>query len=212
MKKCLICVDIQNDFINPESSLQVENGDQIIPIVNKLLSRFELIIFTQDWHPVNHKSFASQYPDKNVFDVIELNGLTQVLWPDHCVQYTKGAELHQDINFKDIKGEFYIFKKGTDPEVDSYSGFYDNGRKNSTGLTEVLNERGVESVYIVGLAFDYCCKYTAIDSVLEGFDTTLIIDATRAISKDLSDTKKELEEANVKIIESWELSLFEATK
>ena len=206
-KKCLIVVDVQNDFV-PSGSLPVEEGDKIIEVVNKLLSLYDIVIFTQDWHPSNHKSFASQHEGKNVFETIDLNGIQQTLWPDHCVQNTPGAELHKDIDFNKITGNFYIFKKGTDSEVDSYSGFYDNDKRNSTGLAEFLNEQEVTDVLVCGLALDYCCKYTAIDSAMEGFNTTVIIDATRAISKDLTQTMQELKEANVKIIESWELPLF----
>ena len=205
-KRCLIVVDLQNDFL-PNGSLAVEEGDKIIDVINKLLPLFELVVFTQDWHPADHKSFASQHEGKNVFDNIELNGLQQTLWPDHCIQNTNGAELSKDINFKDVK-DFYIFKKGTDPEVDSYSGFYDNGRKNSTGLAEFLNEQGVTDVFVCGLATDYCVGFTAIDSAMEGFNTTVIIDASRAISKDLIPTFESFKQAGVKIVESWELPIY----
>ena len=207
MKDCLICVDIQNDFM-PTGSLPVNDGDKIIPIVNDLLSRFKFVVFTQDWHPANHKSFASQHEGKNVFESIELNGLQQTLWPDHCIQNTYGAQIHKDIKFDNIHGNFYIFKKGIDKDVDSYSGFYDNGRKNSTELAEFLNENKIDRVFICGLAGDYCCKYTAIDSAMEGFKTIFILDGTKSISNDLTETLKELKDSNVDIIESWELPLY----
>jgi len=209
-KSALIVVDAQLDFM-PGGSLPVNDGDKIVRVINDLLSEFDLVIFTQDWHPLNHKSFASQHPDKKTFDIIDLNGLNQVLWPDHCVQHTKGAEFHNDIKFINIRGDFYIIKKGTDPEVDSYSGFYDNGRKNSTGLTEFLNERNIENVFITGLAGDYCCEYTAIDAAMDGFNTYFILDAIRFINQDKSSTFKHLADANIKIIESWELPLFMLT-
>lgn len=207
MKSCLIIVDVQNDFL-PDGSLPVPEGNKIIPIINKLIPDFDLIIFTQDWHPNDHKSFASQHPDKNVFDSINLNGLNQVLWPDHCIQGTIGADICNDININEIKGDFYIFKKGIDKEVDSYSGFYDNGKKNSTGLAEFLNERNVTRVFICGLAMDFCVKYTAIDAAMEGFDTVVIEDATQPIDQDINNLLKEFQEAGVKLIDSWEISMY----
>lgn len=204
--KVLIIVDVQNDFM-PNGALPVEEGDQIIDVINDLLPQFNLVIFTQDWHPKNHKSFASQHGGKKVFEKIELNGLEQVLWPDHCVQNTKGAEIHNGIDLGKIKGDFYFFKKGMDPEVDSYSGFYDNGR-NSTGLAEFLNERKVDEVFIVGLALDYCVAYTAIDAAMEGFDTCVIEDGTRPINQDINQLLIDFKEAGVKFIESWELPMY----
>lgn len=206
--KVLLIIDAQYDFV-PGGSLAVPEGDKIIPVINDLLPKFNLIIFTKDWHPANHKSFASQHEGKNQFEEIELNGLPQVLWPDHCVQNTRGSDIHEGINFEKINGDFYIFKKGMDAEVDSYSGFYDNGRKNSTGLAEFLNEKNVSKVFVTGLALDFCVAFTSIDSALEGFDTVVIKDATRSISKDNEERVfKEFDEVGIKIIESWELPLF----
>jgi nicotinamidase/pyrazinamidase len=210
MKRALLVVDLQNDFIN--GSLAVKDADKIINIINGLLPQFELVVFTQDWHPYNHKSFASQHEGKNVLETINLNGLQQTLWPDHCVQYSKGAEISKDIQFNKISGEFYIFKKGTDIEVDSYSAFYDNDRKNSTGLAEFLRDKEIEDVYICGIATDFCCKYTAIDASLEGFKTIFILDVTKPVNENITDTLNELKEANIDIIESWELSLFKTTQ
>lgn len=209
--KTLVVVDAQYDFM-PGGALAVENGDKIVPVINELLPKFDLVIFTKDWHPANHKSFASQHDNKNTFDMIKLNGLDQVLWPDHCIQDTRGSDIHDDIDFGKINGDFYIFKKGMDPKVDSYSGFYDNGRRNSTGLKDFLEEKNVHEVFIVGLALDFCVEYTAIDSALEGFDTILIKDGTRSLKPDISDTLKKFQEAGVKIIESWELDLYNITK
>jgi nicotinamidase/pyrazinamidase len=205
--KALIIVDAQNDFM-PGGALAVKEGDRIIPVINSLLPKFDLVIFTKDWHPSNHKSFASQHEGAKEFDMIDLNGLDQVLWPDHCVQNTPGADLHPDIDFGKIKGDFYIFKKGMDPETDSYSGFYDNGRKNSTGLKEFLEERGVAQTYICGLALDYCVSYTAIDSAMEGFKTCVIEDATKSIDPDINEVLKNFREAGVSFIESWELDMY----
>jgi nicotinamidase/pyrazinamidase len=204
-RKALVVVDMQNDFMEG-GSLGVKGSHSILPVVNSLLSKFGLVIFTKDWHPSNHKSFASQHEGKDIFDKIDLNGLEQTLWPDHCVQNTIGSDLHSDIDFSKIDGDFYIFKKGTDPEVDSYSGFYDNGRRTSTGLKEFLEDRGISDIFICGLAGDYCCKNTAIDGSFEGFDTYFIMDATGFLgSKD--ETLMELFQADVKVIDSSDLNI-----
>lgn len=178
--RALILVDIQNDFVTG-GKLEVPNGEQIVPLVNSLAKEFELVVATQDWHPQEHKSFASNHPGTNIFDVITLGGLEQVLWPDHCVQGTRGAEFHPQLSMARIEA---IFRKGMDPEIDSYSGFYDNGRRKSTGLSGYLKERGVEAVYVCGLAADYCVFFTVRDALQLGFRTFLIEDATRAINKD----------------------------
>jgi len=200
MKKALIVVDIQNDFCKG-GSLEVPLANEIIPLVNKLTkdSMFDLVIFTKDWHPVNHKSFASQHKDKNVFDMVKLNGIDQVLWPEHCVDGTFGAEIHKDVDLN--IPNLYIFKKGMNPKVDSYSGFYDNDKKTSTGLSEFLKENGIEATYIVGLATDYCIKYTSIDSSIEGFETYVIWDACRGISEDLSPVMNEMFDSGVNVID-----------
>ena len=175
--RSLIIVDIQNDFVSG-GSLEVPGGEQIIPLVNQLSRKFDLVVATQDWHPQTHKSFASNHDDKKPFEKTTLGGLEQVLWPDHCVQGTPGAEFHHLLSMKNIET---IFRKGMDPEIDSYSGFYDNGHKKSTGLRGYLKDRGVDSVYVCGLAGDYCVYYTAKDALAEGFKTFLIADATRSI-------------------------------
>jgi len=205
--KALIIVDAQNDFM-PGGALTVNDGDGIIPVINSLLPKFDLIIFTKDWHPENHKSFASQHEGKSPYEMIDLNGLNQVLWPEHCVQNTPGSDLHKDLDLGAIQGDFYIFKKGTDPEVDSYSGFYDNDRKNSTGLKEFLDERGVAQIYICGLALDYCVSATAIDSAMGGFKTCVIEDATRSIDPNINEVIENFHEAGVAFIESWELDMY----
>lgn len=198
-KKALLVIDIQNDFLE-NGSLEVSGSNSIIPIVNKLTKsgNFDLIIFTKDWHPHNHKSFASQHEDKNTFDVINLNGIQQVLWPDHCVQDTQGAEFHKDLNI-DVPN-MYIFKKGMNINIDSYSGFYENDHKTSTGLTNFLKEKGITDTYLVGIATDYCVKYTAIDSVKDGFKTNVIIDATSGIAPDLTPHINEMTNNNINII------------
>lgn len=175
--KALIIVDIQNDFV-PGGALAVPEGDVIIPVVNQLQENYDLVVATQDWHPFNHKSFASQHAGKKVFGKIMLEGLEQVLWPDHCVQGTAGAMFHPELHTNRIET---IFRKGMNPDIDSYSGFYDNGQRKSTGLAGYLRERKVSEVHVCGLAGDYCVYYTTRDAIREGFKTCLIEQATRSI-------------------------------
>lgn len=204
MKKALIIVDPQNDFIN--GSLSVPKASEIIPIINGIdKSEFDLVIITQDFHPANHKSFSSQHDDKNVFEFIDLNGIEQTLWPDHCIQNQEGSFFHKDLDLN--IPNLYIFKKGMNPEVDSYSAFYDNGRKSSTGLTEFLKMYKIEGTFICGFATDYCVKYTALDSVKDGFKTFVIMDATRGIAEDLSGVLYEMMNAGVTPIDSTKLYL-----
>lgn len=176
----LIIVDIQNDFLKG-GSLEVPNANEVIPVINRLQEQHELIVATQDWHPYNHKSFASQHTDKFEFDTIDLNGLEQVLWPDHCVQGTFGAEFHKDLNTYKIET---IFRKGMDKEVDSYSGFYDNGRRKNTGLLGYLKDRNVNEVSIAGLASDFCVIFTANDALDLGFKTNVIESGSRPINSE----------------------------
>jgi nicotinamidase/pyrazinamidase len=197
--KALIIVDVQNDFVTG-GNLEVPHGEQILPLVNQLSDRFELVVATQDWHPPIHKSFASNHPGKKPFEKIVLGGLEQVLWPDHCVQGSQGARLHAQLRMNRIEA---IFRKGMNPDIDSYSGFYDNGHKKSTGLAGYLRERGVESVDVCGLAGDYCVFYTIKDALQSGFKTTLIEDATRAISKaDFEKAKAEIVRLGGRIVDS----------
>ena len=149
----LILVDIQNDFM-PGGPLAVPGGDEIIPLVNELQNSFSLVVATQDWHPQSHKSFASNHPGKKAFESITLHGLEQVLWPDHCIQGSIGAQIHPAILINKVEG---IFRKGMDPEIDSYSGFYDNGYKKSTGLAGYLRERKIKKVYVCGLGCGLLC-------------------------------------------------------
>lgn len=198
--KTLILIDVQNDFM-PYGALPVAEGDQIVPIINKIIYKFDLVVATQDWHPKNHISFASNHKDKKPFDMMDLDGFKQTLWTDHCVQGTSGAEFHPDLETKPIEA---IFRKGTNPNIDSYSGFYDNLHKKNTGLAGYLREKKAKDLYFVGLATDYCVYYSIIDALKEGFNVYLIEDATRAIDKNLYENhlKKELLEKNVKIITS----------
>lgn len=197
----LLIVDVQNDFL-PGGALAVNQGDEVIPVINELQKIFNFIVATQDFHPEDHGSFASNHEGKNLYEEIELNGLTQTLWPVHCVQGSEGAEFHKELNPLRWKA---IFQKGKNPEVDSYSGFFDNARRGDTGLGDFLQNEGIMNVFVTGLALDFCVKFTALDSVSLGFNTYLITDATRAVNLQPEDGEKALEEmknAGVKIIDS----------
>ena len=197
MKPALIIVDIQNDFL-PGGALAVKDGDTIIPLVNQLMDKFEIVVATQDWHPNDHGSFASNHQGKSVGDLIELNGLQQILWPSHCVQESFGAEFSQELKADKIT---CIFQKGTDPGIDSYSGFFDNGKQKSTGLDQYLKNLGVQQVYVVGLATDYCVKFTATDAAELGFETIVIRDATKAVNLREGDDERAFEEMKSKGIQ-----------
>lgn len=201
--KALLLIDIQNDFL-PGGALAVPNGDKIIPIINKLQSNFDLIVATQDWHPQNHKSFASNHEGKSTFDRIMLQGLEQVLWPDHCVQGTSGADFSTDLNMNKVEA---IFRKGMNPEIDSYSGFYDNGKLKSTGLADYLKGKNITEVYLTGLAGDYCVYFSGMDALSERFKTYLIEEATYPIDKENFSKNKEIFlKTGGKIVSSTQLS------
>lgn len=202
--KALIIIDIQNDFL-PGGALAVAQGNEIIPIVNKIQLQFDLVVATQDWHPPDHGSFAANHPDKKIYEQVELNGLPQTLWPVHCVQNTPGAEFAPALDRARIAE---VFRKGTDPGIDSYSGLFDNGRRKSTGLGEWLKERVVTEVFVCGLATDYCVKFTALDAVQFGFRTTLIEDAGRGVNiqpNDVRDAINEMKRAGVGVVYSRDL-------
>lgn len=188
--KALVLVDLQNDFC-PGGALAVPEGDEVIEIANRMQKHFELVVATQDWHPADHGSFAAHHEGKEPGQVIDLHGLEQVLWPVHCVQDTPGAELVAGLETERITK---IFQKGTDPTVDSYSGFYDNDHRNSTGLSEFLREREILDVYILGLATDYCVKFTTIDARRDGFSAYLIQDGCRAVELNPGDGEAAVEE------------------
>lgn len=199
--KALILVDIQKDFCEG-GSLEVPNASKIIPIVNKLMREpFDIVIATKDWHPKDHKSFASNHKDKKPFEVIKLNGIDQVLWPDHCVQDSEGAMFHDDLDADYI--DLWV-EKGIDPEVDSYSGFFDNNKEHETKLIEYLNEQDIDTVYIVGLATDYCVKATALDANELDFWTFVITDGVRGLDG-AENALKELEEKGIELITSDEV-------
>ena len=200
----LIIVDVQNDFL-PGGALAVKNGDAVIPVINELQDDFALVVATQDWHPADHKSFASSHPEKKVFEEIMLDGLPQVLWPDHCVQGTAGAQFSSLLNTKKIEA---IFRKGMDKNIDSYSGFFDNGKKKATGMGAYLKGRGVTAIYVTGLAADYCVNFTALDGLELGFKSVIISNATKAI--DEKNYKKNMEKFIAKegsLLNSSELNL-----
>ena len=186
----LIIVDMQNDFV-AGGALAVTGGKELVPLINDVQGLFDLVIATQDWHPANHGSFAANHPGKNPGDLIEFNGLPQVLWPVHCVQNTHGADFVPGL---DRKRWAAVFQKGTDPEIDSYSGFFDNGKRRATGLGDFLKERGVDEVYVLGLATDYCVKFTALDALALGFKTNLILDACRGVDLKPGDVDRAVEE------------------
>jgi len=190
--KALILVDIQNDFL-PGGALAVPDGDAIIPIANHLQAAFPLVVATQDWHPANHGSFAANHPGRKDFEQIDLHGLPQTLWPAHCVQGTAGAELAPGLQRERIAK---IFPKGTDADIDSYSGLFDNGHRKSTGLGEWLRASGVTEIFVCGLATDYCVKFTALDAAQLGFKTYFIEDASRGVNIQPNDSRNAIEEMN----------------
>ncbi len=199
--KVLLLIDIQQDFL-PGGALAVPQGDQIIPIVNRLVPHFPLVVATQDWHPAHHGSFAANHLHAKVGQVVDLNGLEQILWPVHCVQDTEGANFPADLQIASYER---VFQKGTDPSVDSYSGFYDNGHQNPTGLADYLRQRGGDTLYVAGLATDYCVKFTVLDALAEGFPTYVITDATRGVNRQPGDTERafsEMAEAGAHLITS----------
>jgi nicotinamidase/pyrazinamidase len=197
----LILVDLQNDFL-PGGALAVPDGDAVIPVANKLQVVFPLVVATQDWHPADHGSFAASHPGRKVFEQIELNGLPQTLWPVHCVQGSRGAELAAELNHDRIAK---AFPKGTDTRIDSYSAFFDNGHRRATGLGDYLKGQQVTDVFVLGLATDYCVKFTALDAVAFGFETHLVLDACRGVNlkpTDITDAIAEMKRAGVKITNS----------
>lgn len=197
--KALLIVDIQNDFL-PGGALAVPAGDEIIETVNALQACFPLVVATQDWHPAGHGSFASAHEGKKPFEMGTLGGIEQVMWPDHCVQATKGAELTEAISQKAIEA---TFRKGTDPGIDSYSAFWDNEKLKDTGLGAYLKGRNVTQVFIAGLAGDFCVAYSALDALELGFRTYVLEDATRPIDPEgFEKMKRAITEKGGKIMHS----------
>lgn len=203
--EALLLIDLQNDFL-PGGALAVPRGDEVVPIAAAVMPRFDLVVATQDWHPPDHRSFASQHPGRSVGEVIDLAGLPQVLWPDHCVRGTPGSELVRAV---DVSRVAHVVRKGADREIDSYSGFFDNGRRKATGLDEYLRGQRVETVYLLGLAADYCVKFTALDARQLGYRTLLIEDGTRGVNLRPNDTAQaigEMRAAGVEVVASGDLA------
>ena len=200
----LIVVDVQNDFL-PGGALAVPRGDEIIPLVNQLQKQFELVVATQDWHPPDHGSFAANHPGKKPGDRIMLEGIEQILWPVHCVQNTPGAEFASGLKTKHFAR---IFQKGVDARIDSYSTFFDNAHRRSTGLADYLNQRAVRDVYLVGLATDYCVKHSVLDARQLGLNAHVIVDACRGIDLapgDVDRALKEMKASGARILHSGDL-------
>ena len=199
--RALVLVDLQYDFC-PGGALAVAHGDDTIAVAARLQPRFETVVATQDWHPPDHGSFAVNNPGRTVGELAELGGLPQVMWPAHCVQGTRGAELHAGLDRGRITE---VFRKGTDPAIDSYSGFFDNGHRKATGLGDWLKERGATELYVLGLATDYCVKFTVLDALDLGFTVSLVADGCRAVELQPGDGERAIaamREAGATIITS----------
>lgn len=175
--KALIVIDVQNDFC-PGGALAVGGGDEIVPVVNRLIADFDHVVLTQDWHPAGHSSFASSHPGKSPFETVAMPYGEQTLWPDHCIQGTPGADFHPGLEW--TRAELVI-RKGFRPAIDSYSAFFENDHETPTGLAGYLRERGLTELTLVGLATDFCVAYSALDAVRSGFSATVVMEACRAI-------------------------------
>lgn len=203
-RNALLVIDIQNDFC-PSGALPVPEGDKVIPTINKLMDKFYKVVATQDWHPENHISFARNHPGKKEYNIININGESQVLWPVHCVWGTKGADLNPEIITKKFD---IIIRKGSNPKIDSYSAFKENDKKTITGLDGYLKNLGIDQVYLSGLALDYCVFYSAIDCKELGFETYVILDATRGIDSPSGNIEKALDsmrDRGIRIINSKDI-------
>ena len=204
MMRALILIDIQNDFCQG-GALEVRNGDEVVPVANETMKKFSLVVASQDWHPANHGSFAANHPWRRPGNVIQLNGLEQILWPIHCVQGSFGAEFVRELDTSLIQK---VFVKGTDPQIDSYSCFFDNAHLKDTGLGDYLKENGVDEVYILGLALDYCVRYSVLDALELGFKTYLVADGCRGVNLKEGDSDKaisEMQEKGAIIVRSTEI-------
>lgn len=203
-KNALILIDLQNDFCL-NGSLAVRDGEGVMPIANKLQAYFDCIIATQDWHPDDHLSFAANHDGQKIGDVIQLENISQILWPKHCIQYSNGAEFHPDLETKKVTR---IFQKGTEKKIDSYSAFFDNAHLRSTGLEDYLRNQNINEIYLMGLATDYCVKYSALDAKELGFNVYVIEDACRGVELkqgDIERAKREMAERGVHFIQSEQI-------
>lgn len=188
--RALLVIDVQNDFC-PGGALAVPEGDAVVAVANRVMPRYQLVVATQDWHPKGHGSFASSHPGAKVHELRDLNGLPQVMWPDHCVQGTPGASFHSAL---DVTCFDHVTRKGTDVGIDSYSGFFDNGHKKQTDLASFLWQWQVESVDVLGLATDYCVKFTALDARELGFSVRVLSEGCRGVDVSPGDSHRALEE------------------
>ena len=202
-RSALLVIDVQNDFI-PGGQLAVPEGDQIVPLINRLSGLFKQVIIAQDWHPSGHASFASSHPGRQPYEVIQLPYGEQTLWPDHCVQGSAGAEFHPDLKLPHAQ---LIIRKGCNPDIDSYSAFLEADRRTTTGLAGYLKERGIDTVYMVGLALDFCVMFSALDARAAGFNTFVVLDACRAIDMEgsLATAMERMQTAGVGLIQSNQL-------
>ncbi len=196
--EALIVIDVQNDFC-PGGALAVAGGDEVVPVINGLIERFDHVVLTQDWHPAGHSSFASSHPGKAPFETIEMPYGTQTLWPDHCVQGTKGAAFHDGLSWDRAE---LVIRKGFRKSIDSYSAFFENDHETPTGLSGYLRERGITRVTLAGLATDFCVAYSAIDARRQGFDATVILEGCRAIDLggSLAAMTEKMKEAGVALV------------
>lgn len=202
-RTALLVIDVQNDFI-PGGSLPVPEGERIVPLINRLARHFQQVVIAQDWHPPGHTSFASSHPGRQPYDVIQLPYGEQTLWPDHCVQASAGAGFHPQL---DLPHAQLVIRKGCNPDIDSYSAFLEADRRTTTGLAGYLSERGIDTVYMVGLALDFCVMYSALDARAAGFNTFVVLDACRAIDLDgsLATAIERMQAAGVELIQSSDL-------
>ncbi|MGE1172952.1 bifunctional nicotinamidase/pyrazinamidase [Pseudomonas sp. BW7P1] len=202
-RTALLVIDVQNDF-TPGGRLAVPEGDLIVPLINRLAGQFKQVVIAQDWHPAGHASFASSHPGRQPYDVIQLPYGEQTLWPDHCIQGSHGAEFHSGLNLPHAQ---LIIRKGCNPDIDSYSAFLEADRATTTGLAGYLKERGIDTVYMVGLALDFCVMFSALDARAAGFNTFVVLDACRAIDMNgsLASAIERMQVAGVGLIQSTEL-------
>ena len=198
MKKALLVIDVQNDFC-PAGALEVAGGNEIIPYINEEMAKYECVVLTQDWHPKGHSSFATSHEGKNPLELIKMPYGDQVLWPDHCVQGSKGAEFHPDLNIEQANA---IIRKGSNPFIDSYSGFFENDRKTPTGLDGYLKSLEIEKINLVGLATDFCVNYSAQDAANLGYKVSVLEKMCRAIDLNgsLAAAKSEMQDCGVEFV------------
>ena len=198
MKTALLVIDVQNDFC-PAGALEVAGGNEIIPYINKEMVKYDCVVLTQDWHPKGHSSFATSHEGKNPLELIKMPYGDQVLWPDHCIQGSKGAEFHPDLNIEQANA---IIRKGSNPFIDSYSAFFENDRKTSTGLDGYLKSLEIEKISLVGLATDFCVNYSAQDAANLGYKVSVLEKMCRAIDLNgsLAAAKSEMQDCGVEFI------------